>query len=45
MSVVFDILRWVIAIVSVVSTLALITWLLILFFRKDARNDDSGNRE
>jgi hypothetical protein len=44
MSTVLDILRWVIAIVSVGGTLALIIWIAVLFLRKDHRDDATGNR-
>jgi hypothetical protein len=37
MTIVLDILRWTIAIGSVLATLALITWLAMMFFKKDTR--------
>ena len=45
MKIVFDILRWTIAILSVAGTLALIGWIAVMFFRKDPRNDNPGNRD
>jgi hypothetical protein len=45
MSIVFDVLRWVVAILSIAGTLALIGWLAVMFFRKDKRNDTAGNRD
>ena len=44
MKLVFNILRWVIAILSVAGTLALLTWLVVIFFKKDHKNDAAGNR-
>jgi hypothetical protein len=44
MNIVFDVLRWTIAILSVAGTLALIGWLALMFFRKDPKNDSTGNR-
>jgi hypothetical protein len=45
MTIVFDVLRWTIAILSVAGTLALIGWLAVMFFRKDPKNDSTGNRD
>jgi hypothetical protein len=45
MKIVFDVLRWTIAILSVAGTLALIGWIAVMFFRKDPRNDSTGNRQ
>jgi hypothetical protein len=45
MKIVFDLLRWAIAILSVAGTLALIGWIAVMFFRKDPRNDTTGNRQ
>jgi hypothetical protein len=45
MTIVFDVLRWTIAVLSVAGTLALIGWLAVMFFRKDNRNDTTGNRD
>jgi hypothetical protein len=45
MKIVFDLLRWTIAILSVAGTLALIGWIAVMFFRKDPRNDTTGNRQ
>jgi hypothetical protein len=44
MSIVFDILRWTIAIASVAGTLALLTWIAVVFLRKDRNDDVPGNR-
>jgi hypothetical protein len=35
MTIVLDVLRWIIAVLSVAGTLALILWLAAMFFRKD----------
>lgn len=45
MTVVFNVLRWAIAVLSIAGTLALIGWLAVMFFRKDNRNDTTGNRD
>jgi hypothetical protein len=45
MRLVYDVLRWTIAILSVAGTLALIGWIAVMFFRKDPRNDNTGNRQ
>ena len=45
MTIVFNLLRWTIAVLSVAGTLALIGWIAIMFFRKDNRNDTTGNRD
>jgi len=45
MTIVFNVLRWTIAILSIAGTLALIGWLAVMFFRKDNRNDNTGNRD
>ena len=39
MSVVFDILRWTVAILSVAGTVALIAWIAVMIFRKDSHDD------
>ena len=44
MKIVFDILRWTIAILSVAGTLALVAWIAVMFFRKDNKDDAAGNR-
>ena len=44
MSVVVDILRWTVAILSVAGTLALLTWIAVMFLKKDRDNDLPGNR-
>lgn len=45
MTIVFSVLRWISAILSVAGTLALIGWLAFMFFRKDNRNDTTGDRD
>ena len=45
MTIVFNVLRWTIAVLSLAGTLALIGWLAVMFFRKDNRNDTTGNRD
>ncbi len=45
MTLVFNVLRWTIAVLSIAGTLALIAWLAVMFFRKDNRNDTTGNRD
>ena len=45
MKLVLDVLRWTIAVLSIAGTLALIGWLAVMFFRKDNRNDTTGNRD
>ena len=45
MTIVFNVLRWTIAVLSIAGTLALIGWLAVMFFRKDSRNDNTGNRD
>ena len=45
MTIVFNVLRWTIAVLSIAGTLALIGWLAVMFFRKDNRNDTTGNRD
>jgi hypothetical protein len=45
MTLVFNVLRWTIAVLSIAGTLALIGWLVVMFFRKDNRNDTAGNRD
>jgi hypothetical protein len=45
MRLVYDVLRWTIAILSVAGTLALIGWIAVMFFRKDSGNDTTGNRD
>ena len=35
MKLVFNVLRWTIAILSVAGTLALIGWMAVMFFKKD----------
>jgi hypothetical protein len=44
MNIVFNLLRWTIAVLSIAGTLALIGWLVVMFFRKDNRDDTTGNR-
>ena len=43
MTIVFNILRWAVAILSVAGTLALIIWLAAMILKKDPRNDTSRN--
>ena len=43
MKIVFDVLRWTIAILSVAGTLALIGWIAVMFFKKDPKNDSTGD--
>jgi hypothetical protein len=38
------ILEWTVAIAAVAGTIALFTWLAVLFFRKDTRDDSTRNR-
>jgi len=45
MKLAFNVLRWTIAVLSIAGTLALIGWLAVMFFRKDNRNDTTGNRD
>ena len=45
MKLVLDVLRWTIAILSVAGTIALIGWIAVMFFKKDNRNDTTGNRD
>ena len=45
MKIVFDVLRWTVAVLSIAGTLALIGWLAVMFFRKDHKNDTTGNRD
>jgi len=40
MTIVLNVLRWTIAVLSVAGTLALIGWLAVMFFKKDNRNDN-----
>jgi hypothetical protein len=44
MTVVFNILRWTVAILSVAGTLALIVWIAVMILKKDQPNDASRNR-
>lgn len=44
MTVVFNILRWIVAILSVAGTLALIVWIAAMILKKDQPNDASRNR-
>jgi hypothetical protein len=45
MTVVFNVLRWTVAVLAIAGTLALIGWLAVMFFRKDNRDDIAGNRD
>lgn len=44
MKIVLGVVEWTIAILAVGGTAALFIWLAVLFFRKDDRNDTTGNR-
>jgi len=44
MTIVFNILRWTVAILSVAGTLALIVWIAAMIFRKDPHDDTSTDR-
>lgn len=44
MKIILGIFEWTIAIIAVGGTVALFTWLAMLFFRKDNRDDSTGNR-
>jgi hypothetical protein len=41
MKFVIGILQWSVAIAAIAGTIALITWLAVLFFRKDDRDDST----
>jgi hypothetical protein len=41
MKLIFGILEWIVAIVALAATIALFTWLAVLFFRKDTRDDSA----
>ena len=43
MKLIFGILEWTVAIVALAGTIALFTWLAVLFFRKDTRDDSTRN--
>jgi len=43
MKLVFGILEWIVAIVALAGTISLFTWLAVLFFRKDTRDDSTRN--
>jgi len=43
MKLIIGILKWSVAIAAVAGTIALFTWLAVLFFRKDTRDDSSRN--
>jgi hypothetical protein len=40
----FGVLEWIVAIAALAGTIALVTWLAVLFFRKDTRDDSTRNR-
>jgi ABC-type Na+ efflux pump permease subunit len=44
MKLILGLLAWVIAIAALAGTIALFTWLAVLFFRKDTRDDSTRNR-
>ena len=43
MQTLIGIFQWTVAIVSVVGALALFTWVAMLFFRKDRKDESPGN--
>lgn len=43
MRIIFGILKWILAIAAAGGTIALFTWIAIMFFRKDNRNDSARN--
>jgi hypothetical protein len=45
MNIFLGILQWTVAIAAIAGTIALFTWLTVLFFRKDKRDDSSRNRD
>jgi hypothetical protein len=44
MKLILGILEWTVAIAALAGTIALFTWLAVLFFRKDTRDDSTRNR-
>ena len=44
MKLVFGILEWTVAILAIAGTIALFSWLAIMIFRKDTRDDSTRNR-
>ena len=44
MKLILGILEWTVAIAALAGTIALFTWLAVLFFRKDPRDDSTRNR-
>jgi hypothetical protein len=44
MRIVLGILQWTVAIVSVLSTLALLFWIAAMFLRKDRKDESSRDR-
>ncbi len=44
MKIILGILEWTVAIAALAGTIALFTWLTVLFFRKDTRDDSTRNR-
>ena len=44
MEILVGILQWTIAILSVVGTVALVTWITVMVFKKDRKDDSAGNR-
>jgi len=45
MKLILGILEWTLAIAAVAGTIALFSWIAILFFRKDNRDDSARNRD
>ena len=45
MKIVLGILEWTLAIAAIAGTIALFTWIAIMFFRKDHRDDSARNRD
>jgi hypothetical protein len=43
MRLIFGILKWTVAIAAVAGTGGLFTWLIVLFVRKDHRDDSTRN--
>ena len=43
MKIFLGILEWTVAIAAIAGTIALFTWLVVLFFRKDTRDDSTRN--